>query len=87
MNQWALFWGIVVLYSTISFSYMSCKILYKSVAELKDMFKLLENRHNQHEGKLDEKNAVGQNKNAIHTFYVSLCLGDVFSSISTGHTG
>jgi hypothetical protein len=46
MNQWAIFWGIVVLLSTISFFYMSCKILIKSVPELKEMFQALKKRHN-----------------------------------------
>ena len=46
MNMWSHFWGIVVLFSVISFSYMSVKILCKSIAELKEMFKTLDDRYN-----------------------------------------
>ncbi len=45
MNMWVLFWGIIVLFSVISFSYMSIKILYRSIAELKEMFKTLDDRY------------------------------------------
>ena len=45
MNGWAIFWGMIVVFSTISFFYMSGKILYKSVAELKEMFRMLDERH------------------------------------------
>lgn len=45
MNYWAIFWGITILFSTVSFAYMSGKILYKSIFELKEMFRKLEHRH------------------------------------------
>lgn len=45
MNIWALSWGIIVLFSIISFSYISFEILYKSIAELKEMFKTLDDRY------------------------------------------
>ena len=45
MNAWVLFWGIIVLFCIITFTYMSGKILYKSVAELKEMFNMLNDRH------------------------------------------
>jgi len=44
MSAWIIFWGLVVLFSLLSFTYMSVKILIKSIAELKSMF-----------GTLDEK--------------------------------
>ncbi len=51
MNGWIYFWGIVVVFSTISFTYMSGKILYKAIAELKEMFQILNQRHQS--GKVD----------------------------------
>jgi len=45
MNTWIFFWGVIILFSTISFSYMSGKILYKAIAELKEMFKMLNDRN------------------------------------------
>jgi len=45
MSAWIIFWGIVVLFSIISFAYMSGKILIKSVAELKEMFSVLDDQH------------------------------------------
>lgn len=45
MNYWILFWGIVVLFSLTSFTWMSCKILYKAITELKEMFNVLDSRH------------------------------------------
>ena len=44
MSLWIYFWGIVILFSVVSFAYMSVKILYKAVAELKSMFHMLEKR-------------------------------------------
>ncbi len=41
MNEWEYFWGFVILFSIISFSYMSVKIIVKGLAELKDMFRNL----------------------------------------------
>ncbi len=43
--MWIIFWEIVILFSLISFTYMSLKILYKGVAELADMFKSLDEKH------------------------------------------
>ena len=44
MTFWIYFWGIVIVFSTLSFTYMSVKILYKAIAELKDMVKMLDER-------------------------------------------
>ena len=40
--MWISFWGIVILFAVISFTYMSAKILYKGIAELAEMFKRLD---------------------------------------------
>jgi len=37
MNFWEYFWGLVILFSIVSFTYMSIKVIYKGVAELKKM--------------------------------------------------
>ncbi len=42
MNFWEYLWGIVILFSILSFAYLSLKVVYKGFAELKEMFKLLE---------------------------------------------
>lgn len=47
MVAWSIFWGIVVLFSLLSFTYMSGKILIKSVAELKSMFRTLDEKREQ----------------------------------------
>jgi len=44
MNAWIIFWGLVVLFSVLSFTYLSVKILIKSIAELKSMFKALDEK-------------------------------------------
>lgn len=44
MGLWIYFWGAIVSFSVVSFAYMSGKILYKSIAELKSMFNTLEER-------------------------------------------
>ena len=41
MSGWEIFWGIVILFSILSFTYMSIKILYLGLPELKDMFTAL----------------------------------------------
>jgi len=41
MNLWEYFWGIVIIFSIISFSYMSVKVIYKGLSEMKEMFKSL----------------------------------------------
>ena len=38
MGLWELFWLVVIIFSIISFTYMSIKIVYKGLAELKEMF-------------------------------------------------
>lgn len=42
MKFWEIFWLIAVLFSLISFLYMSIKVLYKGIFELKYMFKTLD---------------------------------------------
>ncbi len=42
--MWIIFWEIVLLFSIISFTYMSIKILYRGIKELKEMFKILNER-------------------------------------------
>jgi hypothetical protein len=42
---WIIFWEIIVVFSVISFTYMSIKMLYKGVAELTEMFKMLGEKH------------------------------------------
>jgi hypothetical protein len=44
MSGWIIFWEIIILFSLISFIYMSIKILYKGLPELKSMFKNLDQR-------------------------------------------
>ena len=41
MNLWVYFWGAVILFSIVSFTYMSIKVIYKGLAELKEMFESL----------------------------------------------
>lgn len=43
MKIWELFWLIIILFSLLSFTYMSVKILYKGYPELIDMFHDLKN--------------------------------------------
>ena len=38
MNLWEYFWAAVILFSIISFTYMSIKVVYKGFAEMKEMF-------------------------------------------------
>ena len=42
--MWAVFWAVVISFSIVSFSYMSVKVLYNGIGELKDMFEHL-NKH------------------------------------------
>jgi len=37
MNLWEYFWMGVVLFSVVSFTYMSVKVIYKGIGELKEM--------------------------------------------------
>lgn len=41
MNGYIIFWAIIILFSLISFSIMSIKMLIKGIPELRDMFKQL----------------------------------------------
>lgn len=41
MGIWEYFWIIIIIFSVISFSYMSIKIILKGTGELKNMFKNL----------------------------------------------
>ena len=42
MNFWIVFWFITILFTLISFFYMSAKVLYNGIHELKYMFKTLD---------------------------------------------
>jgi hypothetical protein len=42
MSFWEIFWLSSVLFSLISFLYMSIKVLYHGISELKYMFKTLD---------------------------------------------
>ena len=44
MTMWIVIWGIIILFSLISFTYMSVKILYKGIGELKEMFHTLNDK-------------------------------------------
>lgn len=41
MNIWEYFWLIVIVFSVVSFTYMSIKAIFKGFNEMKDMFKSL----------------------------------------------
>lgn len=38
MSLWEYFWGVVILFSIVSFTFMSGKVIYKGLSELKEMF-------------------------------------------------
>jgi len=40
--MWIIIWGVTILFSLVSFAFMSIKVLYKGIAELKEMFHTLE---------------------------------------------
>lgn len=42
MTFWEIFWLVSVLFSLLSFLYMSIRVLYRGVYELKYMFRKLE---------------------------------------------
>jgi len=42
MKAWEIFWAFVIIFSTLSFTYMSVKILFRGLNELREMFKNLE---------------------------------------------
>jgi len=41
MSGWEIFWAVVIIFSVLSFSYMSVKMLYQGLPELKEMLTLL----------------------------------------------
>jgi len=41
MSAWEIFWAIVIIFSVLSFSYMSVKMLYQGIPELKEMLTFL----------------------------------------------
>ncbi len=41
MNLWEYFWIVIITFSIVSFTYMSVKVVYKGLDELKDMFRRL----------------------------------------------
>jgi len=41
MNAYIIFWIIVISFSLASFTYMSFRMLYKGIPELRDMFRQL----------------------------------------------
>ena len=41
MNLWEYFWIVIISFSIVSFIYMSVKVVYKGLDELKDMFRRL----------------------------------------------
>jgi hypothetical protein len=42
MDAWIIFWAIVIVFSILSFGYMSIQVLYKGFSELFDMFRRLD---------------------------------------------
>ncbi len=38
MSGWEIFWAVVIGFSMLSFTYMSVKMLYFGLPELKEMF-------------------------------------------------
>ena len=42
--MWIIIWTIVIVFSLVGFTYMSVKILYKGVGELKEMFRVLKEK-------------------------------------------
>jgi len=45
MSGWEIFWAVVIAFSALSFTYMSIKILYFGLPELKEMFSTLSEEH------------------------------------------
>ena len=45
MTVWIVIWGIVILFSLLAFTFMSVKILFKGIGELKEMFHMLKKRN------------------------------------------
>ena len=44
MNLWEYFWLTVIVFSIVSFTYMSIKVIYKGFGEMKEMFESLKNK-------------------------------------------
>ncbi len=42
--MWIIIWAIVILFSLVGFTYMSVKILYLGIDELKEMFHILKEK-------------------------------------------
>ena len=42
--MWIIIWTIVIVFSLVGFTYMSVKILYKGIDELKEMFRVLKEK-------------------------------------------
>ncbi len=42
MEIWKYFWTAIIIFSTISFTYMSGKVIYKGLGELKEMLNNLD---------------------------------------------
>ena len=45
MGFWETFWAILILFSLVSFTYMSIKIVYKGLDELKYMLLSIKNEN------------------------------------------
>jgi len=45
MTMWIVFWGIIILFSLVAFTFMTLRILYKGIGELKEMFHMLNKRN------------------------------------------
>ena len=43
--MWIITWSIVILFSIVGFTFMSVKVLYKGIAELKEMLNNLKKEH------------------------------------------
>ncbi len=43
--MWIIIWTIVILFSVVGFTFMSVKVLYKGINELKEMLINLKNEH------------------------------------------
>jgi len=41
MKSYIIFWSIIIFFSFVSFSYMSFKMLFKGIPELREMFRQL----------------------------------------------
>jgi heme/copper-type cytochrome/quinol oxidase subunit 3 len=41
METWEFIWVAVIMFSTITFTYMSVKVIYKGIGELKEMLSSL----------------------------------------------